>query len=368
MSLYIGLMSGTSADAIDAAIVDISDGQFKVLSAMCFPLQPELRTSILELYEPGNNEIDRVGELDNLIGCALADCVNQLLKHNQLSKDAITAIGSHGQTIRHRPHANTHQSFTLQIGNPNIIAQNTGIRTICDFRRRDMACGGQGAPLTPAFHQHAFASTSHNRAVVNIGGIANLTCLPIGGDVVGFDTGPGNGLMDAWVWKHKQQKYDDGGTWASSGRINQALLNQLMANDYIHALAPKSTGRESFCLSWLTQELKCHSSLTAADTQATLLEFTAQSISLHIKKHCPTHTEVYLCGGGVHNAALVSRLKQHLSDYVIDTTLTLGIPPDDVEAITFAWLAMRTWKGLHGNLPKVTGANQAVILGAIYPA
>lgn len=361
-------MSGTSADAIDVAIVDITDNDLKTLATSASPLQEDVRTAILNLYEPGNNEIDQLGELDNILGHAFAKASNQILAENSLDSKAITAIGSHGQTIRHRPNLTSGNSFTLQIGNPNVIAQQTGINTIADFRRRDMSCGGQGAPLTPAFHQFAFADPSYDRAVLNIGGIANLTCLPKTGDTIGFDTGPGNGLMDAWVWQHKGKKYDRDGQWASTGKVCDDLLQNLVKDSYIHASPPKSTGREAFCLPWLNQVLTNHSLLRPVDIQATLLEFTAQSIVIHIQKHCPCKTQVYICGGGVHNSALIKRLKSLLTDYRLDTTSVLGIPPDDVEAVTFAWLAMRTWNSLHGNLPGVTGASQAVILGGIYPA
>ena len=361
-------MSGTSADAIDIAIIDTSGSDIKkVVYTNNFPLDKKLRGKILDLYTPSHNEIDRLGEIDNELGEALANCVNQTLTKLNLSSENIVAIGSHGQTIRHRPSENKCKAFTLQIGNGNILAERTGITTITDFRRRDMACGGEGAPLAPALHRFAFASDNVNRCVVNIGGIANITHLPTKGPVTGFDCGPGNGLMDAWINQTKGLSYDDNGAWASKGSVDSNLLKALLSDDFVTTKPPKSTGREHFCLSWLRNKLE-GLNISDNDVQTTLLEFTAKTITVHIEMFCANTTELYVCGGGVRNAKLMQRLSELMPNTRVLTTDALGIAPDDVEAITFAWLAMCTMEGMSGNLPSVTGASKEAILGAIYLA
>lgn len=365
--LYIGLMSGTSADGIDAALVDFSEKQPIVLTTYYSPYIPVLRKKIFALCEKGDDEIERLGELDILLAKEFAQAANQLLKQYAITADAIKAIGSHGQTIRHYPNRPYH--YTLQIGDPNVIAAETGITTIADFRRKDVAYGGQGAPLVPAFHQYAFSSETRDRAIVNIGGIANITLLPRQhpGPVIGFDTGPGNTLMDAWVQRHHQQAQDVNGAWAAEGKVHAALLAHLLKDVYFQLPAPKSTGREYFNLAWLEKKVEAlGETIEATDIQATLAELTATSILLAIQPHL-SEGDILICGGGIHNTYLMSRL-QYLapSAFNIASTQLSGIDPDWVEATAFAWLAKRTLNREHGNLPSVTGATQATVLGGIY--
>jgi anhydro-N-acetylmuramic acid kinase len=359
-------MSGTSADAVDAALVEFDGDQTNVLAASTTPLHHSVRNQILSLYESGADEIDRMGSLDRELAQGFADATLQLLKDSGKSPGAVTAIGSHGQTIRHRPRPNSGLPFTLQIGDPNLLAELTGITTVADFRRRDMAAGGQGAPLAPGFHRSVFGRQGDNRGVVNIGGIANITWLPSAGPVTGYDTGPGNGLMDAWIWQSQQRPFDEAGTWAAQGNVNPTLLGRLLNHSYFRLQPPKSTGREEFHWRWLESILADSPKIPAVDVQATLLELTAQSISREVLARQPS-SELYICGGGARNTALMVRLQHLLPQSRVTTTDELGIPADYVEAVAFAWLAMRTLNRLPGNLPEVTGALSEVILGGIYP-
>ena len=365
--LYIGLMSGTSIDGIDAALVDLS-GETPLIVATHYTPYPEaLRTKVLALCHKGEDEIERLGELDIILGKAFAEATNQLLQQKSLSPHEIKAIGSHGQTIRHCPH-HPHR-FTMQIGDPNTIAVETGITTVADFRRKDIALGGQGAPLVPAFHQHVFRSQETHRAIVNIGGIANVTLLHNENKdaVIGFDTGPGNVLMDAWIALHKKARHDEGGAWAAQGTVNADLLKLFLSDPYFEQAPPKSTGREYFSLLWLQKQLsEFGKAIAPGDVQATLVDLTAQSILSSIQKHLDKG-DILICGGGAHNHLLMSRL-QDLSNarYRTASTQKFGIDPDWVEAVAFAWLAQQTLNRQPGNLPSVTGAKQAVILGGIY--
>lgn len=364
---YIGLMSGTSADAIDVVMVDLSEKN-QLIAHHSEPLTAPFRHEIHQLATPSDHEIDRMGELDRQMGELFAEAVNALLTNTGIKPGQIRAIGSHGQTIRHRPPQGQMRGFTLQIGDPNIIAQHTGITTIADFRRRDMAAGGQGAPLVPAFHRAVFSSPSANRAIVNIGGIANITWLPTHGNILGFDTGPGNNLMDSWINEHQGYAYDAGGNWAASGRPHKALLQEMLDDSFFKLPPPKSTGREAFNPQWLRQILgRTDKEIPAADVQATLLELTAQSIADSISSLMDqTPTEVFVCGGGAYNGALMAALGQHLPRCAIDTTAALGLAPEWVEAMAFAWLAKQTLNRQSGNLCSVTGANTEVILGGVY--
>lgn len=362
---YIGLMSGTSIDGIDAALIAIENGIIKIIETYNHDIPSALHSQLTALCQPGPNEIERLGKADFLLGEQFALASNLLLQHSKLNATDIVAIGSHGQTIRHRPTGDT--PFTLQIGNPALICQQTGITTVADFRRRDMACGGQGAPLAPAFHQAAFGAVDKNRVIVNIGGIANITPLIAGKAQQGFDTGPGNGLMDYWVNDQRAKRYDDNGAWAASGQPIKELLAALLRDPYFSYAAPKSTGREYFNSNWLAQFIKDEYN-QAEDIQATLLELTAKTISDEILKlHAPIN-EVYICGGGAYNRHLMDRLQKLLTNIPISDTHQLGIAPEWVEAAAFAWLAHQTLSGLPGNIPAATGAAQACILGAIYPA
>jgi anhydro-N-acetylmuramic acid kinase len=292
-----------------------------------------------------------------------------VLRKSGLAKKDIRAIGSHGQTLRHRPRAA--HPFTLQIGNPSVIAERTGITTVADFRARDMAAGGQGAPMVPAFHHQMFHSAQRNRVIVNIGGIANVTCLPAvaAQPVSGFDTGPGNTLLDQWVHRHHAQARDDAGQWAASGRASRELLELLLSDPYFAAAPPKSTGREHFNMEWLQGHLKKLAvPLAAADVQATLVQLTAHSIARAIRGVLPQTQEAFVCGGGSHNRELMAALAGSLSGIAVATTEALGLSPDWVEAAAFAWLAHQTLEGQPGNVPTVTGAKHAVILGGIYKA
>ena len=367
--LYIGLMSGTSMDAIDAVLVDFSANSPRLVHTLDHPIPDELRSECQALCFPGNNEIDRLGKADYQLGDVFADAVMQLLDESRVSAQDITAIGSHGQTIRHRPDNNP--AFTLQIGDANRIVERTGITTVADFRRRDMAAGGQGAPLVPAFHAAVFQSTELSRVIVNIGGISNITILPKQTDtpISGFDTGPGNRLMDIWVQKHRQQFFDQEGQWAASGNINKSLLNQFMADEYFDRVPPKSTGREKFNLSWLEEQLaRFDKEIAAEDVQATLCELTAVSITVDIRQHAAETGEVIVCGGGTRNVQLMKRLSEHLDPIEVKTSDDFGFLADWIEAMAFAWLARETLAHRPGNVPGVTGASHPVILGGIYQA
>ncbi|MHB8535865.1 MAG: anhydro-N-acetylmuramic acid kinase [Sulfuricaulis sp.] len=367
---YIGLMSGTSVDGIDAVLVSISaNGEPVLVATHAHPISPDIRSGIQALMHAGDSEIDRLGEADMALGELFAEAAQALIRKSGMEKKNIRAIGSHGQTLRHRPRAQ--HPFTLQIGNPAAIAEHTGITTVGDFRSRDMAAGGQGAPLVSAFHRRMFHSQWHSRAIVNIGGIANITYLPADDSqaVSGFDTGPGNTLLDQWIGRHHARDHDEAGQWAASGKLSKELLESMLTDPYFEVSPPKSTGRETFHLDWLHTHLKSlPSEPSAVDVQATLLQLTALSIAQAVLRFLPQTQEVYICGGGAHNRALMSALTEYFSGVPVATTEALGLHPDWVEATAFAWLAHRTLEGQTGNLPSVTGARRAVILGGIYPA
>ncbi|MFV0476878.1 MAG: anhydro-N-acetylmuramic acid kinase [Parahaliea sp.] len=373
-SLYIGLMSGTSVDAIDTALVRFSTSGIDLLSAREHPIAPSIKEQISAISHPAANEIERLGPLDRTLGSLFAEAVLALLKQANIQAKQVCAIGSHGQTIRHHPpsslSAEQHaQAFTLQIGDPNTIAQLTGITTVADFRRRDICVGGEGAPLAPAFHAAMFATEGTRRAIVNIGGIANVTLLDGSGAACGFDTGPGNTLLDHWIGRHLNKHFDRGGRWAADGRTDEGLLEILLKHDYLHQRGgPRSTGKEAFNLSWLDEQLAAlERPIQAQSVQATLAELSACTIANAIHDASFSVDEVYICGGGAHNTNLMHRLQQRLPSVSLNTTSVLGLHPDWVEAVAFAWLAQRTIEGLTGNLPTVTGASQATILGGIYP-
>ncbi len=364
--IYLGLMSGTSMDGVDAALVRFPHQRAELIATHCHPWPTTLRQRLQSLTTPGDNEIDRMGELDVLAADEFALAAQQLLLKANVSASAVTAIGSHGQTIRHRPGAET--AFTLQIGDPNRIAERTKITTVADFRRRDVAAGGEGAPLVPAFHYTLFHSSEEYRCVLNIGGIANITLLPPqdNAEIIGFDTGPGNCLLDSWSNRHIQTPFDKDGEWGATGKVHSALLKSMLADSYFSRPPPKSTGREYFNLEWLEGLLIRHPGLSPKDIQATLTALTAQSIISAIKAAAPNCQHVLVCGGGVHNRALLKQLQHEFPQCGIESTHHLGVDPDWVEAIAFAWLAQQTMLGLSGNLPSVTGAVHPVILGGIY--
>lgn len=363
---YIGLMSGTSLDSIDAVLVRFTPS-FELCSAYSHPLPSELRHQITQLTQPGNDEIEQLGRLDIALGEIFADATLCLLQQAGVSTDAIKAIGSHGQTVRHRPGA----GFSLQIGDPNTITERTGITTVADFRRRDLAAGGQGAPLVPAFHEALFRSPVADRMIANLGGMANITLLPADpmSPVLGYDTGPANVLMDGWIEHNQLGCYDRDGAWAATGTVDTKLLNALLAHPFFHAAPPKSTGREDFNPNWLNIMLAQFNHEQAPENiQATLLELTAITLCDAIRSQLLIQPEVYLCGGGSHNSRLVERIRARLSDCRVDSTTALGLDPDWVEATAFAWFAMRTLQQQTSSLPEVTGAKGPRILGTICPA
>lgn len=355
-------MSGTSADAIDAALVDLTHRP-TLIASHSSPLSAELRHAIHALSLPSANELDRAGKLDVELGHAFADCVNDLLYRTDIKHDAILGIGSHGQTIRHRPPGSPEGTFTLQIGDPNIIAYKTGITTVADFRRRDMAMGGQGAPLVPAFHQALFHSPSIDRVIVNIGGMANITWLPSTGPVIGFDTGPGNVLMDGWISEHCAQHFDSNGEWARTGRVCETLLDTFLREPFFAMPPPKSTGRELFTRAWVAASLS--GAYKPEDVQATLAELTAITIANDIRLLSARTKEVIVCGGGARNGYLLARLEHHLHQPVL-TTNEVGVDAQWIEAMAFAWMAKNTLHRQTSNLPSVTGANGPAILGGVY--
>lgn len=364
---YLGLMSGTSLDGIDAVLIEIRGDELRVESALCHPWPEATARELHALCTPGDNEIDRMGLADNLVAREFAAATQALLAQAGLKSNDIRAIGSHGQTVRHRPHL----GFTLQIGNSALLAALTGIDVISDFRSLDMALGGQGAPLVPAFHQAIFARPGALRVVLNLGGIANISVLPGQADgVYGFDTGPANTLLDGWYRRHHPHgaSYDAGGQWAASGALIPVLLEKLLAHPYFSAPAPKSTGREMFTLDWLDGEL-AGTAYAPADVQRTLQALTSHSIARQLPTVIETESaELFVCGGGAHNAPLLAELAALLPRWRLASTAALGLAPDWVEGAAFAWLAQRFIRRQPGNLPAVTGASRPAVLGALYPA
>ena len=362
--LYIGLMSGTSLDGIDAALVNLADG-FSCIETLYEPYSPDLRTRLANLVSTQSCHFSDLLETDNQVAIVQTLAVKKLLAKAKLNADRITAIGFHGQTLFHHPLGE--YGNTLQIGNPGFVAEHTGITTVSDFRRRDMAVGGQGAPFAPAFHEFLFRKPGIPRVVVNIGGIANITILP--GDanqaITGFDTGPGNCLLNDWYAQHHSAQYDAQGSWASTGKCNHTALKTLLADEYFGLPIPKSTGREYFHLNWLARHLNIKE-LKPEDMQATLLELTCQTIALAINKFARPTQEVYVCGGGVHNELLYATLQKQLAPIKVETTAKIGLDPDWVEACAFAWFAQQTINHKPLKLQSITGAKRNCIAGAIY--
>ena len=361
-SLFIGLMSGTSMDGVDGVLADFADGKITTVAASFIPFPPELRTSLMALQAAGDNEIAREAQAANALAACYADCVAAL---KPSATTHIQAIAVHGQTIRHRPE----QGFTRQTNNPALLAELTGIDVIADLRSRDVAAGGQGAPLVPAFHQAQFGKPGVTRVLVNIGGIANISVLHADGSVSGFDTGPGNVLMDGWIGRHRGREYDADGLWAASGKLDDRLLTLLKQDAYFSQPAPKSTGRDLFHMDWLDARLSEAPHIAAEDVQATLTALTARSIAEAIQATVAQVDAVYVCGGGAYNSALLRELAAALGGKTsVESTELLGVAPNRVEALAFAWLGYRFTKREAGNLPAVTGAKGPRILGALYPA
>lgn len=374
-ALYVGLMSGTSMDAVDAVLLAIGrdNATFDVSGHVSRPVPSALRDDLRRLCTPGEDDVRRLGETDVAVGALFAETALELLAQQQLNADDVTAIGSHGQTVRHCPPSSTPAApFTLQIGDPATIAARTGITTVADFRRKDMALGGEAAPLAPAFHRAVFGAPARNRAVINLGGIANITWLPAGCDsnaVIGFDTGPASCLMDEWIDRHLGRAFDTDGAWARSGHPDKQLLASMLEEPYLAIDPPKSTGRELFNQRWLDRHLQSLSTIPRPeDVQATLCEFTAMTISGGLDAITGTGAidDVFVCGGGAFNRHLIARLKACVSPAPVTSTATAGVHPQHVEAAAFAWLAHRTLHRQPGNIPGVTGASREAVLGGIY--
>jgi anhydro-N-acetylmuramic acid kinase len=371
-SLYIGLMSGTSLDGIDAVLAKITaSGEALLQDSVSAPFSPELRKALADLQSPGPNEIHRENQAANTLAIAYADAVKQLLTQAKLSPGDITAIGAHGQTIRHQADLSQHLAYTHQTLNPALLAELTGIDVIADFRSRDLAAGGHGAPLVPAFHAQQFAA-DEDIAALNLGGIANLTLLPKEGEVKGFDCGPGNILMDAWIAEQQGHNFDENGVWALQGKVSQALLTKMLSDPFFAKAPPKSTGRDDFHLEWLQRQIGSDN-INAEDVQATLLQLTVDSALQALKSHAPQTQTLIVCGGGARNTALLDLFKSRakaLFKHPIEivTSDALGIDPQLVEGLAFAWLAWAHKEKRPANLPAVTGAKGPRILGACYPA
>lgn len=363
---YIGLISGTSMDGIDAVLASIDDHGLQIDDTLARPYAETLRRELLAVAAaPGSASLADFGRLHVLVAREFSATVAELLARSGLAAADIRAIGSHGQTLLHAPEADP--PFTLQAGDPGTLAAQTGIAVVADFRNGDMALGGQGAPLVPAFHASAFAAPGEDRALVNIGGIANVTCLTATGEVSGFDTGPGNTLLDDWYRRHHEGRYDDGGNWAATGKPDENLLAELLADPYFAAAPPKSTGTDYFCGAWLDAALARHAPTPVPrDVQATLAELTARTVAGALTMSASTPTRLAVCGGGAHNANLLGRLQKRLPTTRVGTTADWGIDPDWVEAAAFAWLARERLAGRPGNAPSVTGARVPTPLGGVY--
>lgn len=371
----IGLMSGTSLDGVDGVLVDFAEGT-QVLWHASRGFDAALRAELLALNTPeGRDELHRAALAANALARSYAEVVRELLQATGLAPGQIAAIGAHGQTVRHRPQMFDGTGYTLQLNSPALLAELSGVAVVADLRSRDVAAGGQGAPLVPAFHQGVFGRPGETVLVLNIGGIANLSVLAGDGTVLGFDCGPGNALMDGWCQTHTGQPYDDGGQWAATGQVLPALLDRLLAEPFLQQPPPKSTGRDLFHADWLAGHLSASaaSATSAADArpaevQATLTEFTARACASAVQRFGRGGGELLVCGGGAFNTQLMQRIAALLPGVAVDTTAARGLPPQQVEAAAFAWLARQALLGLPGNLPAVTGARGPRILGAIHPA
>ena len=368
--LYVGLMSGTSLDGVDGVLADFSGARLTVLGHSSAPLSQALAQELLALNSPGPNELHRAALATNALVRVYAQVVSDLLQKSGISKAQVSAIGAHGQTVRHQPQAFDGTGYTLQLNNPALLAELTGINVVADFRNRDVAAGGQGAPLAPAFHQSVFGRPGETVATLNIGGISNLTVLgpQLADDVLGFDCGPGNALMDAWCQQHLGQAFDADGAWATAGRVHDDLLRALLAEPYFDQPAPKSTGRDLFNPSWLAGKLANFKSIAPVDVQATLTELTASVCAASVQHYGFESKELIVCGGGAFNGHLMAQFRAHLPSLRVSSSQAHGLPPQQVEAAAFAWLARKTVLRETASLQTVTGAQGARVLGAVYPA
>lgn len=365
--LYIGLMSGTSLDGVDGVLADFGGGRLHVLAHEGAPLPPELRGELLALNAPGHDELHRAALAANGLMRVYAQVVRALLQRPLIDTEDVLAIGAHGQTVRHRPQGFDGTGYTIQLCNGALLAELAGIDVVCDFRSRDVAAGGQGAPLAPFFHRAVFGRAGEAVGVLNVGGISNLTLLRADGTQLGFDCGPGNGLMDAWCARHQGHEFDEDGAWAASGRVDRRLLGMMLADPYFAKEPPKSTGRDLFNLQWLDQHLGLAHSRDPADVQATLAELTAAAIARDVHRHAPALKRLIVCGGGALNMHLMERLRAALASTQVVPSTEAGLPPLQVEAAAFAWLARQCLRREALDLKTTTGARGARILGAIYP-
>lgn len=366
--LYIGLMSGTSLDGVDGVLADFSGPQLRVLRHEAAPFPASLRAELLALNTSGSDELHRAALAANALARTYAQVVRALLLSGGMQASQIRAIGAHGQTVRHRPQAFDGTGYTLQLNNPALLAEASGIAVVADFRSRDVAAGGQGAPLAPAFHQGIFGRPGESLGVLNVGGISNLSVLAADGSVVGFDCGPGNALMDHWCQQHLGQPFDAEGAWAASGQVLPALLAELLAEPYLRLPPPKSTGRDLFNPDWLSARLQSIAGAAPADVQATLTEFTARACADCLQSDGKQSKTLVVCGGGALNTQLMRRLQGLLPGIAVESSALHGLPPLQVEAAAFAWLARQAVLSKTGNLQSVTGARGARVLGAVYPA
>jgi anhydro-N-acetylmuramic acid kinase len=365
-ALFIGVMSGTSVDGVDAVLVDFANGMH-TLGHCSVPFDAALRQHFLSLNQPGGNELHVSALAGNQLALVYAQTVHDLLNATGLQPRDISAIGAHGQTVRHQPGLHDGIGYTLQINNPSLLAERTGIRVVADFRSRDLAAGGQGAPLVPAFHQHVFGESGKTVAVLNIGGMSNISLLRTN-QVIGFDCGPGNVLLDHWCQLHTGQLFDRDGAWAAQGRLNQPLLEHMMQEAFFQLPFPKSTGRDLFHADWLNAHLHACPPVNPVDVQTTLTALTAHVCANEVLRYSPDAVRLLVCGGGAYNRCLMAMLQQRLPDIAVQSTELYGLPPLQVEAAAFAWLARQTCLNLPGNLSEVTGARGPRVLGGIYPA
>jgi anhydro-N-acetylmuramic acid kinase len=363
-SLFIGIMSGTSLDGADAVLADFAQGQPRSIGFATVPLPAELRQRLLALSSPGSDGLDAAGVCAAELAEIYADAVLRLTRSAGVTKAEIAAIGCHGQTVRHRPD----RGYTIQLNDAARLAERTGIDVVADFRSRDLAAGGQGAPLVPAFHQSQFGRPGQSLAVLNLGGISNLTLLAADGSVLGFDCGPGNALLDHWIGRQLSQPYDAGGRWSASGQVIAPLLGALQREPYFDLPPPKSTGRDLFHAAWLEGHLAPFADLAPADVQATLAELTAWVCARDLNRWAPGATELRVCGGGAFNTDLMARIAARAVGVRVQSTGEHGLPPDQVEACAFAWLARQFVRREPASLPSVTGARGARVLGCLYPA
>lgn len=369
--LFIGLMSGTSLDGVDAVLASFSSDRIKVLAHVSAPMPADLRDEFLLLNAIGENELHRSALAANALTRLYANATRQLLLESSTKPSEVRAIGAHGQTVRHKPGFFDGIGYTLQINNPSLLAELTGITVVADFRSRDVAAGGQGAPLVPPFHRAVFGRANEDVAVLNIGGISNLTLLPStesDKNLLGFDCGPGNALMDEWCMRHTAKSFDAGGAWAAAGKVNSGLLEKMRAEPFFAMDAPKSTGRDLFNAGWLQKQLADFSSVSPVDVQTTLTELTSWVNSNHLMRYMPTCSRLIVCGGGSQNSYLMERLQATLPHCKVLNSESEGMPPEQVEAAAFAWLARQTLLGKTSSVESVTGARGARILGGIYPA